>query len=191
MSLLEDNIYWMTYNISLAVIAIVCGWLALKVKRPVVRLPLLILWLLYIPNTLYLLSDSMHFSQQLSKIQDADKISLITQYIVLMLFGVISFVAGVYPIEKLIKKTPVLVKSMNHALIIVVLQFIIAFGIVMGRVERTHSWETFTNPIKVLNDALSVLASLELITFVIITGIVANIIYFSLKPILIHYVVRK
>lgn len=181
MSLLEDNIYWMTYNISLAVIAVVCGWLALKVKRPTFKLPLLILWLLYIPNTLYLLSDSIHFSQQLSKIQDADKISLVIQYSVLMLFGVISFASGVYPIEKLIKKT----------LAVVILQFVIAFGIVMGRVERTHSWEVFTNPIKVLNDALSVLTSLELMTFVIVTGIVANIIYFSLKLILIHYVVRK
>lgn len=181
MSLIEDNIYWMTYNISLAVIAVVCGWLALKVKRTAFRLPLLILWLLYIPNTLYLLSDSIHFSQQLSKIQDADKISLVIQYIVLMLFGVISFVVGIYPIEKLIKKT--------YA--VVLLQFVIAFGIVMGRVERTHSWEIFINPIKVLNDALSVLASLELMFFVLVTGIVANIIYFILKPIFINYVVRK
>lgn len=181
MTLIENNIYWMIYNISLAVIAVVCGWLALKVKRPDFRLPLLILWLLYIPNTLYLLSDSIHFSKQLSQIQDADKISLVIQYIVLMLFGVISFVAGVYPVEKLIKKTPT----------VIMLQFIIAFGIVMGRVERTHSWETFINPIKVLNDALSVLFSLELMIFVIATGIVANTIYFILKPIFINYVVRK
>ncbi len=181
MSILEFNLYWMAYNISLAVIAVVCGWLALKVKRTAYRLPLLILWLLYIPNTLYLLSDSIHFSQQLSKIQDADKISLITQYVVLMLFGVISFVAGVYPIEKLIKKT--------HA--VVMLQFVIAFGIVMGRVERTHSWEVFIDPIKVLQDAITVLTSIELMFFVFVTGVFSNLIYFLLKPLFLRYVVRK
>ncbi len=184
MSILEFNLYWMAYNISLAVIAVVCGWLALKVKRLDFRLPLLILWLLFIPNTLYLLSDSIHFSQQLSRIQDGDKITLIIQYIVLMVFGIVSFVIGVYPIEKLIKK-------IHRTLFLIAIQFVIAFGIVMGRVERTHSWEAFFDPLKVFNDALVVLTSVELMFFVVVTGVMANGIYFILKPIFIRYVVRK
>lgn len=191
MSLLEFNLYWMTYNISLAVIAVVCGWLALKIKRLSLKLPLLILWLLFIPNTLYLLTDSIHFSQQISQINAGDKTELIIQYLALMVLGVISFVAGVYPIESFIKKTAMVTNYMHITLLIIVLQFLIAFGIVMGRIERTHSWEIFTDPLKVTYDGLAVLTSSELMLFVFVVGIIGNIVYFSLKPIFIHYVVRK
>lgn len=181
MTLLEFNLYWMIHNINLAIIAIVCGWLAIKIKRPIIRITLLILWLLFVPNTLYLLSDSIHFSQQLSSLHASNRIILVLQYTTLMIFGIISFIISIYPIEKLIKKT--------HFLIL--LQFIIAFGIIMGRLERTNSWEVFTNPIKVFNDAITTLTSIKHMYLVFITGIAGNGIYFFARSTIIKYVVRK
>lgn len=181
MTLLEFNLYWMVYNINLAIIAIVCGWLAIKIKHPIIKITLLILWLLFVPNTLYLLSDSIHFSDQLSNLHANDRIILALQYITLMIFGIISYIISMYPIDKLIKKT--------HFLIL--LQFVIAFGIIMGRLERTNSWEVFTDPVKVYNDAITTLISIRHMYLVLITGIAGNGIYFLFKSIFTRYVVRK
>lgn len=191
MSLLEFNVYWMTYNICLAVIAVVCGWLALKIKQPYLKIILFALWLLLIPNTLYLLSDIIHFSQQLIKINTSDKIILFLEYLVVVAFGVVSFVVGMYPFEQLTKTAKLLKTPQQKKSAFAIVQFIIAFGIVMGRVERTHSWEVFFDPLKVLHDAFTVIFSPTLMFFVIITGIVGNIVYFLFKPIFIRYVVRK
>lgn len=191
MSLLELNAYWMIYNISLAIVAVACGWAALNARTTILRITLLLLWLLFVPNTLYLLSDFFHFFQQLIKVNGFDKVTLFFEYFVVVTFGILSFVAGEYPFEQLIKTTKLLKTPRQKKIAFVATQFIIAFGIVMGRVERTHSWEVFSNPLKVLHDAYVVITSPTLMLFVITTGIVGNIVYFFLKPVFIRYVVRK
>lgn len=191
MSLLEFNVFWMTYNICLAVIAVVCGWLALKVKQTSLQIILLVLWLLFVPNTLYLLSDVIHFFQQLIKINGFDKLILFFEYLIVASFGIFSFVVGMYPFEQLTKTVKLLKTHQQKKAIFIMTQFVIAFGIVMGRVERTHSWEVFFNPQKVFHDALAVITSPSLMLFVVTTGIVGNIVYFLFKPVFIRYVVRK
>ena len=51
-------------------------------------------------------------------------------------------------------------------------------SVVLGGIARTNSWYIFTNPIRVLEDALDVLSSSEMLVLAGGIGILANIIYF-------------
>lgn len=180
MDLLLFNIVWMSYNCSLAIIAVVLGWLMYLTKNLPLKYILLFFWLLFIPNTIYILTDVMHIPKQLFALPGIiEKLLLLFQYTLLLIIAVMSFVIALYPLEKLIilhkstrKYAPVLIFLVN---------FIIAFGVVMGRMQRTNSWEIFTNLQKVIYDTIYVLTSTQQLLFVLFFGVLGNVLYFLLR----------
>ena len=187
MSLLFFNTIWITENILLAIIAVILGWLALKTNRIMLRGIFSFLWLLFIPNTSYMLSDIIHLPEQLPLVKEGDVIMLVFQYVILVIAAIVTFMLSLYPFEKIIKQTVKQKKQNNvyttFALLFFV-NFIIAFGIVIGRVQRTNSWEVFTNIGKVIRDIVHVLISQDLIFLVLFFGLLNNFIYFSLRGIM-------
>ncbi len=180
MDILNYNAFWMTLNVSLALIAVVFGWLMYLTKNSLIKILLFGFWLLFIPNTIYILTDVMHIPKQLSALPGIiEKLLLLFQYTLLLIIAVMSFVIALYPLEKLIilhkstrKYAPVLIFLVN---------FIIAFGVVMGRMQRTNSWEVFTNLQKVIYDTIYVLTSTQQLLFVLFFGVLGNVLYFLLR----------
>lgn len=178
METIIDNIGWMSFNTLLALVTIIFGIMMGMGKNRLFKYSFAFLWLLFVPNTIYLFTDIIHLFQQYPHIESAYKLPLLLQYAALMIIGAITFYISVKLFEKTFLKR---VKSSTQ--ILVGVNFIIGFGIVLGRVQRTNSWEVFTNVPKVIADSLNVLSSLELILLSIFFGLLCNLTYFSMKKI--------
>lgn len=184
--LLVRNLYWMAFNANLAFLAVLFGLMMLKTKRKWAKWLFFILWTLFTPNTLYILTDVYHFSQQFGKVTGLDSIYLVVQYIFLIPFGLVSYVYAMEPFEKLLSTINTTIINHYARYIVFFTNFIIAFGIVIGRVQRTNSWEVFTNTVSVFHDSVRTISSLDLMIVVIVVGIFANCIYFGTKNIIME-----
>lgn len=177
MNIFLNNFNWMVINLALACLGFVFGLLYLHSKNRLLRIPLFILWILFLPNTIYLLTDLEHLFLQLTQVNFNGAILLVIQYTVLFTLGVLTYFAGMIPMEKFFRKH----KFKNYSLIFLIFNFAVAFAVVLGKVERTHSWYVFTEPLRVVSDILSVLTTPKLILMVILLGIAFNLIYFFFR----------
>lgn len=149
------------------------------------------LWLLFIPNSIYILTDIYHFFWQFPLVDGILKILLIIQYLLLIPLGVIIFIVSFYAFEKVLLQLPFMKRKEQRALLLIATNFVIAFGAIIGRVQRINSWEVFTDIQKVIGSGIRVLTSSEQILFVVLLGLIANILYFSLRKIVVKFGVRK
>lgn len=177
MEILRENFWWMIPNLALASLGFVFALLYLRVKNIYLKVPILILWFLFLPNTIYLITDIEHLIPQLKIARDFEAFLLILQYTFLISFGVLTYFAGMIPIEMFFRKK----KVKSYSYIFLVFNFALAFAVVLGKIERTHSWYVFTQPLRVLGDMLHVFMTPHLILGVIFFGILFNLIYFAFR----------
>src|SRR5947209_8167988 len=105
MQLILLNVHWMSFNIMLAMLPVVFGWLLVETKSSILKLMYGSIWLLFLPNTIYLLTDIAHFFHDWHLVPLMYKGLFIGEYLLLMLLGIVTFILGLYPIEKFIQKT--------------------------------------------------------------------------------------
>lgn len=179
MSAFWHNLEWMPFNVLLACLGVVFGLFFLRSKNLPVRLITFLLWILFLPNTIYLLTDLQHLPKQaFAENNLIYRVLIFMQYITLFVFGVFTYIYGLYPIEKIFQ----LKKKQNHALkifLLIVFNFAIALGVGLGRIERTHSWYLFTQPMRVLADVISLFSNMESMLFVLGFGLICNFFYFA------------
>ncbi|MGH7203821.1 MAG: DUF1361 domain-containing protein [Candidatus Levyibacteriota bacterium] len=178
------NDFWMTVNAMLAFLAVLLGYFFLRSASPTLKVLFGISWLLFLPNTIYIFTDLQHLVSQWRQVTPAVDPLLILQYTVLQIIGVVTFILGFRPFEKIINYFSVLKKKKLQ--VTVAFNFLIAFGMVLGRVERINSWEVVSNPIRVLVSSFHVLTSLQLLGLTLLFGVVCNIIYFLFRDPVIH-----
>jgi uncharacterized membrane protein len=135
--------------------------------------------LLFIPNTIYVLTDIYHLFPQLPFLPSIYLPALIAQYVILLNVGVITFVLGIGQLEKFLKQLHY--RNEMKYIIICILNFLISFGVILGRFQRTNSWEVFTHPIKVTNDVLASFFTTEHMIYVLSFGFFCNILFFGLR----------
>jgi uncharacterized membrane protein len=176
MHLVLFNLGWMTWNVFLAFIPVFFGWLMVKAHTKIAKIICGIFWLVFLPNTIYLLTDIIHLPDDWVRVYGFDKVLMLVLYTILMILGIVTFVLSLHPLEKLFKR-----KMQHKTTTIVLVNFIIGFGIVLGRVERTNSWDIFVNFPRFLNDVFSVITSPEKLLLCLAFGILCNIVYFSCR----------
>ena len=179
------NSIWMTYNLCLGLIAVIVGWLAIKKSYFWLRIIFSFVWLLFIPNTLYILTDLIHLFKQLNMVGDGVKSLLVLQYELLIVLAIMLFICGLYPFEEFLTK--ILPKRKYLILALIIINFVIGFGVVLGRVEQVNSWEVITYTNKVVEASIRVLTSFRSMMLAIFFGIMGNIIYFALKTRVLKY----
>jgi uncharacterized membrane protein len=131
MEILIDNFYWMAFNCFLACVAIFFGICMMKSKHWFLRFFNTFLWLLFIPNTIYLFTDIIHIPEQWSELGTGFRFILLFQYIFLVIFGAASFVISMQLFEKTYFKK----KKIKHEYALLVgTNFLIGFGLVSGQV---------------------------------------------------------
>lgn len=177
MEVLLENIGWMSLNITLAFVGVMFGYL-MQSRHPIFKIIFLILWLLFVPNTVYILTDIIHIPEQASQLGWVNQIILLTQYIVLISLGVLTFLISMRLFEKTLPK--VKDKSM-HNLILVMTIYLIAFGVMLGRIHRANSWEIFTAPQRVIESSITLFSSPSTLLIIFLFGTLVNLIYFGLK----------
>lgn len=177
MDIFLSNFWWMIPNLALASLGFVFGLAYLRSKSDLLKVPLFILWILFLPNTIYLLTDLEHLFVQLTKVDFYGAILLTVQYLILVSLGTLTYFAGMMPMEKVFKRG----KSKNYQYLFVIFNFAIAFAVVLGKVERIHSWHVFIQPVKVYQGIIDVLTTPILTVAVILFGALFNLIYFTFR----------
>lgn len=183
MQLLVFNFFWMTFNVILALIAVMLGQIGLKTKNKLFKSLVFIAWLVFLPNTIYLFTDLINLIHQWGKLNFYQTIVLIFQYLVLQIFGFVTFILALYPFEKSLRLLKINKQKID--LYLIALNLLVAFGITLGRVERINSWDVLEHPLKVLFASIHILSSFDLLGLTILFAAFSNISYFLLrKPVL-------
>lgn len=182
MEIFLNNFNYLSFNSLLALVAVIFGWLMLKPYVKLVRIFCGFVWFVFLPNTIYILTDITHLFEDWSKVNILFKFILIIQYSLFSIFGIISFVLSVYFLQKILegKSANWKIEKMKPTtfIAIFILNFMAGFAVIMGGIQRTNSWHILTNPSKVIEDVLNVIYSGEMLLLAGGIGILANIIYF-------------
>jgi uncharacterized membrane protein len=188
MQLFLSNIPWMLFNVLLAVIGMTLGLVALKITRLSLQLVVLFCWLLFIPNTIYLVTDLTHLSWQLSQVSLAMQVLITAQFFLLAGIGVVTFVVGFYPFEKVLHSFKNNLPASRHGFhydftveIILGMNLLIGFGLILGRVYRIHSWYVFTQTRRVIDAVVNFSKSPGLLVISILIGCVIFVSYYLLR----------
>lgn len=180
------NIRWMSFNVFLAVIAVIFGWLMVKTPSKLLKTLYGSIWFLFLPNTIYLLTDIGHFFTDWHIVGVAYKGMFISEYAVLMILGIISFILGLYPVEQFFRKTKNKKQQIQKDILIYAINFLIGFGLVLGRIERVNSWDVLTNTSTVIYKSFHTITSIQLCLLTIFFGLLSNLIYFSLRDLILN-----
>ncbi len=137
--------YWfMFWNLLLAWVPLGLSYLLVhQLRKRSWREPKLVgltlLWLFFLPNSFYMVSDLIHLEQ-------TGDIGMLFDVVMLMSFvwnGLLAGFLSLYMVHKaLIKRRP---HQQAHMLIAGIL-FIVSFAIYLGRSLRWNSWDVLSNP---------------------------------------------
>lgn len=191
MHILLENLVWMSWNVFLALLGWVFAVYFSRATKTYHKIWWALLWLLFLPNTVYLLTDLKHLFEQWSRVGEMGQYVLLVQFGVLSLVGITTYVAGIEQFERgllaWIKNT----KHAQHKVarlfstypnrFFVSFNFLVSLGVVMGRTMRTNSWHVLTQPMRVIQDGLAVLASWELLLFTLVFGLIVNSVWWLAK----------
>ncbi len=166
---------WVTWNLFLAIIPVIAGWTLaecarlLSVKQRLVPLwfwfPLTVVWLLFLPNTCYLLTEWRHFllddywrdMRNAAAFDSGAKLQLAQWglfYAVYSGLGVLCFALSIRPVDRLLRqmKAPMLWLSVPFYLLV-------SLGVYLGLVIRLNTWDIVTRPGYVLHTILEALSN--------------------------------
>jgi uncharacterized membrane protein len=144
------DFWYLPYNLALAVIPLLLSfWLQkiLKTHRWTEWLPVVvtILWILFLPNSFYVVSDFIHLNEY-------PRADIVQDVVMLMQFSLAALVVGfasLYAVHAELLKRMGARKA--HAAAVVLL-FLCSFAIYLGRDLRWNSWDVVTQPIGLFAD---------------------------------------
>lgn len=143
--------YWyLVWNLFLAWLPLVFIALLYKVLR---RHPwsgwlgtgLTLLWLIFLPNAFYIVSDFIH----LGDIGQLDVLSDAVMFLMFALSGLALGFTSLYMVHRLLLKR--LSRSTSHVIVAIVL-LLCSFAVYLGRDLRWNSWDALLHPAGVLFD---------------------------------------
>ena len=169
----------MLYNIFLALVAVGFGFVSLRISGSYLKFLFGLLWLLFLPNTIYIFTDVIHLIHQWHQGSLSFNLLLFLQYSIYDAAGLVTFMVGFLPFEKLLQWVTILKK--RPTISIIILNFYIAFCLVMGRVERINSWDVFTRPIKTIEATIHVFITFDLFGLIILFWLFCTFVYLLLR----------
>ena len=154
---MADNLdyMFMVWNLFLAIIPyVLSSWLLQTnwIKKHFFPLFLVLgMWLLFLPNAPYLITDLMHLRNTSSSILWLDHFMLFAFAWTGLLLGAISM----HQVFRVLTEKWNMIVAKRMLFLIV---FLCGFGIYLGRFQRWNSWELFSDPIILFKDCLRCLS---------------------------------
>ncbi|MDH6060520.1 DUF1361 domain-containing protein [Chrysosporum bergii ANA360D] len=185
------NMRWMTWNLFLAFIPLVLSVWLFRIKRGGSWIWWLgfLVFFAFLPNAPYLLTDIIHFIDDIRRIQSVWMITLvlIPIYLVVIWAGfeayVISLINLGYYLHRIGKSQWILaVELITHALC--------AVGIYWGRFLRFNSWDFVTQPDALLTKGIEELLGKQPLTIVAVTFVILVALYWIMKRVSLGFVMQ-
>lgn len=147
-------------------------------NKKILSIILILSWLLFFPNSPYILTDLFHLGMSTKAPLWYDLILILSFAWTGLLYGFISLM----DIEKVMENY---VGKGKTTYVTIAFLFISGFGIYIGRYLRWNSWDIFISPFAMSHDILSRLSEpiyeSRAFGLTIFIGFLLNLIYFSLK----------
>ncbi|WP_414564181.1 MULTISPECIES: DUF1361 domain-containing protein [unclassified Anabaena] len=191
LQILRFNMRWMTWNLFLAFIPLALSVWLFRTRRGrswVWWLGFLVFFA-FLPNAPYLLTDVIHFVDDIRRIESVWMITLvlIPIYLLVILAGfeayVISLINLGYYLHRIGKSQWILGAEMiTHALC--------AIGIYWGRFLRFNSWDFVTQPDAILTKGIEELLGRQPLVITAITFVILAGLYWIMKRASLSFVVQ-
>lgn len=183
----STRFWYMTWNLLLAWLPVMFAYFC--TKRHVAKgklglgvVLLAILWLGFLPNSFYLLSDLIH-------LRPTGQISVLYDAVMLGSFIFNGFIAGYMSVYIMHKHLLRFSQEMVAAVLICVVFLLCGFAVYLGRTLRWNSWDVLLNPAGILFDVSDGIINpfehpqiiLTTTTFFLITGSFYFVLYEAIK----------
>ncbi len=170
---------FLNWNLFLAFIPWLVTTITIVKKKttPLYALILILVWILFFPNSPYILTDLFHLRSRIGAPLWFDLIVILSYAWTGLIFGFVSLM----DIESILRKkmSPYVVTALSSFFL-----FLSAFGVYLGRYLRWNSWDIALNPFGLFNDIIDRFANPldhpRTWGMTIFMGILLNMMYFSI-----------
>ncbi len=128
------------------------------------------IWLLFIPNTFYILTDFTHLH-----FKNTFQFGL--DMLILSSFSFAGFYVGLHSLHHIHQLTIAKYGNKTGNLFILIISFLSAFGIYLGRVLRFNSWDIISKPMQLAYKSIYALFSFETLIYTLQLGIIILVSY--------------
>lgn len=139
---------------------------------------IIIAWILFFPNSPYILTDLFHLKVR-------NTIPIWYDLIVILSYAWTGLVCGFVSLNDIEKRLADYYKANLINSIVVIFLFISSFGVYLGRFLRWNSWDVLNNPFGLFNDIfIRIIYPLEYTKtwgVTVLMGIMLNFMYFTFK----------
>ncbi len=182
---------WMTWNLFLAVLPLVLSfWLFRVAKtRSVGWWIVLFLFVAFLPNAPYILTDLIHLVSDIQIIDSLlfNTLVVIPKYVLFIGVGFEAYVLSLINLGDYLKR-----HGLEHWVLQVemVLHGLCAIGVYLGRIERFNSWDLMTRPHRVVHSIVDTFLDPQPLFFMILGfGVLAGL-YWIMKQINLALLLR-
>jgi hypothetical protein len=96
--------------------------------------------------------------------------------------GIMAYFGSLYLFEQYMARIKWLKnKSALRTIVMCGLIFLVGVGVVMGRVQRTNSWDLFLQPLRTINDLIVVMSRVDTLTYIVLFSALTMVLYYLLK----------
>lgn len=173
---LLQTIIWMTWNGLLAVIPFLLAKSLFhgKRQRNLVWFVGFVVFVLFLPNAPYILTDSIHLYWLSFKTTSITYIVVLAQvFAAFLLLGSWLFAASYHDFEKYVRRH---ITNHNYRFSRIGMFVLVSIGVYLGRFIRLNSWDVVMAPVKVLQ-SVQVLLQPTAIIFVLCTSLFLHTLY--------------
>ncbi len=182
---------WMTWNLFLALIPLVLSfWLFRVAKlRSVAWWIVLFLFVAFLPNAPYVLTDLIHLVYDIQRIDSLlfNTLVIIPKYVLFIGIGFEAYVLSLINLGDYLKR-----QGLSHWVLQVemALHGLCAIGVYLGRIERFNSWDLMTHPHRVVRSLADTLLDPQPLLFMILGFAVMAGLYWITKQINLALLLR-
>lgn len=177
---------FLAWNLWLAWIPFALTWVVYYARRlhPVAAWPFLVVWLLFLPNTWYLVTDLVHLLYHPYLYLDQGRANMTYWYDLFMLFqfALCGIALGYASIHQVLYSYSRSLVGRFPALFVLSISMLSGFGVYLGRIQRWNSWDVVREPLRVLQTMLEAL-TLQHLKLSLVFGVFIAMSYFLIHGI--------
>ena len=129
------------WNMFLALVAYDAAFIAIQFKKKWFFLPIAILWLVFYPNTFYMITDLVHMHWVSDTLWNRESLHLFMAFVPSIFFGVLCGIESWNLISGYLK-----LRWWLEYLVIGAVSFLSSLAIYIGRYDRLNSWDLVSHP---------------------------------------------
>jgi uncharacterized membrane protein len=163
---------FLAWNLFLALIPWwISNYLKQKESLQIKHLPLIGIWLLFIPNSPYILTDLFHLKLR-------EPFPLWYDLVLVLSFALIGMIVFLKSLKDMFAILKAHVSEMVFTLLIPVVFWLIAFGLYLGRYLRFNSWNVVNHPFRLMRQSFDILFEKDTIGFTLIFSVFMWFMYY-------------